>query len=50
MRNTSQMPRGAGLQACIASLAPTIKPIVDTVKGQEGDLAENAARGGLNSG
>jgi len=35
---------GGELEGHIASLAPAIQPAVDKVKGQEGDLTDNAAR------
>jgi len=35
---------GVELEGHIASLAPAIQPAIDKVKGQEGDLTDNAAR------
>ncbi len=35
---------GAELEGHIASLAPAIQPAVDKVRGQEGDLTDNAAK------
>ncbi|MEN8257161.1 MAG: carbonic anhydrase [Thermodesulfobacteriota bacterium] len=35
---------GAELEGHISSLAPAIQPAVDKVKGQEGDLTDNAAK------